>query len=711
MQTLSNKRAVMPVEQKLNTLFSGLKTYLSEEQIHEVELAFTYVSSKISDDKNQNLNDAISIAKLLSSLKLDSHSICAALLRCIGKEINFDEIEKSFGSEIATLLNGVSKIGEINDGSLDQAEAESYRRMLMAVSQDIRVIIIELADCLHRTRCLGEIPQQKTRAYIARNSLDIFAPIASRLGLYDWSKELKELCFEHLFPKRFKALTDAVKKRDGNRKEKVNKLQDAIQSFIDDAAVKGRVLGRKKNVYSIYQKMLKKKLSFEDLKDIYGFRVIVDSVDDCYRSLGIIHSSYKPIPGKFSDYIAIPKENGYQSLHTIVISPFGDMIEVQIRTENMHEIAESGVAAHWLYKTNEGSTVNSDNSARQWLIDLLDPNHNTSNPTEFLEYLKMDLYSDEVYVFTPKGDIKRLPKGATALDFAYAVHTDVGSKCSSVKINGQTEHVSKVVNNGDQIEIVLNSNTSPNLAWLSYASTARARSKIKSALQDQNDSDALRIGKRLLDHAIETRGFEKRHISQEQKTTTLNVLGIESWDDLLIEIGKGNRIPNLVARQIFTDVEASNTFNNSNDAILVRGTEGMLVTYSRCCCPIPGDPIIGVFTSGHGLVVHTTDCPNTAAHSKQPDKCTPVAWGNDISEDFPVKLRVWAKNKRATIARITSVIAENNCNINNIEVAESTDKIVHIDFTFDVKDRVHFAQVIKQLRALNRVTKVARQKG
>jgi len=579
MKALHDKRSIVDVDnmrvEESDSLLAQLNGYLDKEQLQKIKHVIAYVSSK--NPSHKDFDNTLAIAALLGSLKVDADCICAAILRCLGTELDYAEISENYGPDVSELLSGVSKIGEISGGLLDQAEAESYRRMLMAVSQDIRVIIIELADCLQRTRFLDELPLE-ARANSAQNTLEIFAPIASRLGLYQWSKEFKELCFKHLYPKRFKALTDAVKKRDGNRKEKVEKLSSSIESFIKEAHISGRVLGRKKNVYSIYQKMVKKKLGFEDLRDIYGFRVIVDNVDDCYRTLGIVHSRYKPVPGRFSDYIAIPKENGYQSLHTVVISPFGDTIEVQIRTENMHEIAESGVAAHWLYKS--GTT--NDNSARQWLIDLLDPKHNTSNPTEFLEYLKMDLYSDEVYVFTPKGDIKRLPKGATALDFAYSVHTDVGSKCSSVKINGQTEHVSKVVNNGDQIEIVLNPNTSPNLAWLSYASTARARAKIKSALQDQKDSDALRIGKRLLDHhAIENRGFEKRHISAEQKENTLNVLGLEDWDELLVEIGKGNRIPKLVARQIFSDPKVTEEITESDDAILIKGTEGMLITYSR----------------------------------------------------------------------------------------------------------------------------------
>lgn len=693
---------------QIDALLSQLSEYLSPKHIQQVKDAFAFAQPKAS---TSDLNNAVQISELLATLKVDSNCIIAALLRSNTSEKNIDDVRLLFGEEIAELLQGVSKFGRISSESRKQVEIENYRRMLLAVSKDIRVIIIELADCLHMMRRLEKV-DASDRPHIAQRTLELFTPIANRLGLYHWCVELKELCFQHLYPKRYKALTGAVKQRDGNRKMKVRKLQESIRSLIGEASIDGNVLGRRKNVYSIYQKMLNKKIPFNELKDIYGFRVIVDNVDNCYRTLGVIHSHYKPISGKFSDYIAVPKENGYQSLHTVVISPFGDTIEVQIRTENMHQIAESGVASHWLYKTGDQQTASIDNVARQWLIDLLDPDHQSSNPTEFLEYLKMDLYTDEVYVFTPKGDIKKLPKGATALDFAYAVHTDVGAKCASVKINGQTEHLSTVVNNGDQIEIILNPNGAPNLAWLSYTKTARARAKIKATLQEQKDSDALRIGKRLLDHAIETRGYEKRHISSEQKDCTLEVLNIDNWNKLLIEIGKGKRIPNLVARQIFSDPKTKGKeITNIDEAIVIKGTEGLLITYSKCCCPIPGDPILGVFTSGHGLVVHTTDCPNSSVQKKQPDKCVAVVWDNVITNEFPVKLRVWVKNKRASIARITSVIAECDCNINNIEVAESTEKIVPIDFTFDVKDRVHLAKVIKQLRALNRVTKVSRTKG
>ena len=700
-----------------NVLCNRLSSYLDKDAIGDIQRAYTYAHDAHYGQTRKSgehyIMHPLEVADTLAELRMDQQTIQAALLHDVVEDTDsqHQDLEKMFGSSVANLVDAVSKISQINFESREHAEAENFRKMLLAMSQDIRVIIVKLADRLHNMRTLGVFHAEKQRR-ISQQTLNIYAPIANRLGLYQWSTELQDLCFRAIYPKRHDALTKAMKARDGNRKAKVRKLQTVIQKVINDANIFGAVSGRRKNVYSIYKKMQRKKLSFEELKDIYGFRVVVDNVDDCYRSLGVIHNHYKPIPGRFSDYIAVPKANGYQSLHTVVFGPFGDNIEIQIRTEEMDRIAEAGVAAHWMYKLDDDENSETQNLSRQWLLDLLDPDHHSSNPQEFLEHLKMDLYTDEVYVFTPKGEIKKLPRGSTALDFAYAVHTDVGSKCAGVKINGRLSPLSSVLSHGDQIEVMLSKTAAPNLAWLNYAVTGRARSKINSYLKSQNTADAHKLGKRLLLQAIRQRGFAKRPISEEQKQVVLQEFGLETWDRLLIEIGTGNRVPSLVARQLYMDPDTiQKEAINKQDVITVRGTEGMLLTYSRCCCPIPGDPILGVFTSGHGLVIHTTDCPNASTFKKQLDKCIAVEWDEGIAQKFPVKIRVWSKNERSSIARITAVIAEGGCNISQLASIESTEDVIPVDFLIEVDDRVHFANVLRKLRSLKRVTKVSRQKG
>lgn len=701
-----------------HALCERLATYLDKDAISNIQRSYTYAHDAHSGQTRKSgehyIMHPLEVADTLVELKMDEQSIQAALLHDVLEDTSSQqqEIEHLFGQSVANLVDAVSKISQINFESREHAEAENFRKMLLAMSQDIRVIIIKLADRLHNMRTLGVFKPEKQRR-ISQQTLNIYAPIANRLGLYQWSTELQDLCFQVIHPKRHYALNKALKARDGNRKAKVRKLQAAIQKAINDSGIFGSVTGRRKNVYSIYKKMQRKQLSFEELIDIYGFRVIVDNVDDCYRSLGVIHNHYKPIPERFSDYVAVPKANGYQSLHTVVFGPFSDNIEIQIRTEEMNRIAEAGVAAHWMYKLGDKETIKAKNLSRQWLLDLLDPDHQSSNPKEFLEYLKMDLYTDEVYVFTPKGDIKKLPRGSTALDFAYAVHTDVGSKCAGVKINGQLAPFSSVLGNGDQVEVVLSKTAAPNIAWLNYAVTGRARSKISMYLKSQSSVDAHKLGKRLLTQAIRQRGItKKRLVTEKQKQVLLQEFGIDTWENLLIQIGTGNRVPSLVARQLYMDTSTLKQDNlNQQDVITIRGTEGMLVTYSRCCCPIPGDPILGVFTSGHGLVVHTTDCPNASNFKKQLDKCIAVEWDNDVVQKFSVKIRVWSHNERSSVARITTAIAESGCNINQLASVESTENIIPIDFLIEVDDRVHLAQVLRKLRALKRVTKVSRQKG
>ncbi len=693
-------------------------TYLSDEATTDVNRAFVFAErchrgqSRASGE--HYIFHPLEVAQTLAELQMDSRTLMAALLHDVVEDTRatIEEIKQEFGDDVSLLVDGVSKIGQIPFDTREQAEAENFRKMIMAMSKDVRVMIIKLADRLHNMRTLGNLRQDK-RKRISKQTLEIYAPIAERLGLYHWARELQDLCFQHLYPKRHSVLLKAIQARQGNRKLVVEKLRKSITSTLDGAGLGDfAVKGRRKTVFSIYKKMQKKKRSFEELHDIYGFRIIVREVDECYRVLGIIHNTYKPIPGRFSDYIAIPKANGYQSLHTVVFGPLGNNIEVQIRTREMDHIAEAGVAAHWIYKADDQQTDNSNHLARQWLLDLLDPAHQTENAVEFLEHLKTDLYPDEVYVFTPKGDIKKLPRGATALDFAFAVHTDVGKHCNGARINMALASLPTVLNNGDSVEIITSKTAWPTTAWLNYTVTAKARTQIRNYLKQQTQEDALKLGKRLLAGATKQRLFGRRKIPAAVQSRLLKEFGLQNWSELLIDIGLGKRLPDLVARQVALlrdDNEEGEGLQA--EALVIKGSEGLLVNYSKCCCPIPGDSIVGTFTAGHGLSVHTSDCPNFAELSKQPENCLLVDWDEDLNREFSVKLTVRLENITGAFAEVASAIAENDSNINHVDLHESSDNVKQIDFLVEVTDRIHLAKILKAVRRLSSVEKVSRQKG
>lgn len=702
-----------------------LANYLDKDALVLVRKAYAFASDAYHGQA-RNLGEhfiihPIHVATVLAELKLDENSICAAILYDVfdKSDVNHEDVSTSLNEDIAQLVDGVSKINRLNFSTHEQAEAENIRKMLMAMAKDIRVIIIKLGQRLHTMRTLNDLEEEKQRR-VSLQTLEIFAPLANRLGLHQWNTEFQELCFKSIYPKRYNALVDAIKERDGNRSAKVRKMNADIQKSLDESGIYSHVTGRRKSPYSIYKKMVSKKRTFNQLNDLYAFRVLVDNVDDCYRALGVIHNHYKPIPGRFVDYIAIPKVNSYQSLHTVVFGPFGDNIEVQIRTEGMHRAAEAGVAAHWLYKSEKTDdnprSTQPVNLSRQWLIDLLDPNSHSSNPTEFLEHLKTDLYVDQVYVFTPDGDIKKLPRGATALDFAYAVHTGVGSKSESAVINSQDALLSTELNNGDHVQIVTNKNATPLLAWLHFAITGRARSQIRTYLNAQSSESAQKVGKKLFKQELRNHGFKKKAVSDEKKQALLENLKITDWSELLIEIGRGNRIASLVLKQLFSEgefagVKPKESINEKSSAVVIKGTEGLVVNYSRCCFPVAGDWIVGVVTGGSGLVIHRRKCANFTSMQLQADKSVPLQWGDNIDKEFPAKLRVFVRNQRNMFAKVATIIAEQGCNILDVETAESTEHYQPIEIVLAVKDRVHLAQVIKSLRLNTDVQRVQRQRG
>lgn len=706
-------------EKSIRTLCKGrLAAYLSDEAIDDVYQAFLFAEQahrgQARQSGEQYIHHPIEVADTLAELQMDSRTLMAALLHDVIEDTHAtkEEIIDKFGEDVALLVDGVSKIGQIKFDTKEQAEAENFRKMLMAMSEDVRVMIIKLADRLHNMRTLDIMRLEKQKR-ISKQTLEIYAPIAERLGLYHWARELQDLCFRYLYPKRHAAISQAIEQREGNRKLIVEKLQGSLNATLENSDVEGFfVKGRRKTVFSIYKKMVKKRRSFEELHDIYGFRIIVKSVDDCYRVLGIVHNAYKPIPGRFADYIAIPKVNGYQSLHTVVFGPLGDNIEVQIRTSEMDQIAEAGVAAHWIYKSDDSQHESSNHLARQWLLDLLDPAHQTGNALEFLEHLKTDLYPDEVYVFTPKGDIKKMPRGSTALDFAYAVHTDVGMHCTGARINRALASLPTILNNGDSVEIITSKSSWPNTAWLNYTVTAKARTHIRNYLKQLTEEDALKLGKRLLAGATKQRLFGRRKIPAKVQDRLLKELGLQTWSELLIDVGLGRRLPDMIARQIAQlSEEKLEGKVLGQEALVIRGSEGLLVTYSKCCCPVPGDSIVGTFTAGHGLVVHTTDCPNIGELRKQPENCLMVDWDENLDRMFQAKLQVKLNHVTGAFAEVAMSIAENGSNINHVDLHEGSDTVRQMDFVVDVKDRTHLAKIIKAIYRAEHVSKVTRQKG
>ncbi len=658
-------------------------------------------------------------------MHMDGKSISAAILHDVIEDTETvkDQIAKEFGKDVAELVDGVSKITRIEFQTQEEAQAENFRKMLLAMASDIRVILIKLADRLHNMRTVGALPQARQRA-IARETLDIYAPIANRLGVRQWSIELEDLAFATLFPLRYRVLAEAVRRRHGNRKAIVEKVRTAIINQLEREGLRAEITGREKNLYSIYKKMQHKRLSFEQVFDVYGFRIIVDKADDCYRALGVIHNLYKPIPGRFKDYIAIPKANGYQSLHTVVFGPFGISIEVQIRTREMHRVAEAGVASHWLYKSGDTRADHVQQRALQWLKDLLETQQKAGNPREFLEHLKIDLFPDEVYVFTPNGEIKKLPRGATVIDFAYDVHTDVGDHCVRAKVNHQLVPLRTTLRNGDHVEIITSDWSHPNPMWLDYVVTSKARAHIRSYLKNLRVGEAVKLGGRLLEKAIQTLGSDGSRVSESQRSALLRTLKLKDWNQLLSEIGLGNRQAIVVARQLIPEpsMKASRTKfafpmkwrgkkKRKAPVLAIRGTEGVVVTYARCCRPIPGDPILGFLSAGRGIVVHTEGCPNVAKYRKHPEQWLDVQWEQDIEGVFPVGFRVEVKNQRGVLASVAAAIAEQEANIDTVSFDDRDGRYTTMDFIIEVRDRAHLAKIMRQIRSLETVARINRKKG
>ncbi|HAC87510.1 MAG: bifunctional GTP diphosphokinase/guanosine-3',5'-bis(diphosphate) 3'-diphosphatase [Gammaproteobacteria bacterium] len=710
----------MATPDTIDSLADDLSSYLGKDQINNVRRAY-YYAEQAHEGQFRHTGDAyvthpLAVASILSEMHMDHQSLMAAMLHDVIEDTGVTKtaIKSQFGNTVADLVDGVSKLNKITFSSHAEAQAENFQKMAMAMAKDLRVILVKIADRLHNMRTLEVLTSDKRRR-IGRETLDIYAPIANRLGMNNVRVEFEELCFTALYPMRERRISAAVKRVRGNRKEIVLQIQTSLEACLEREGLPGRTIGREKHLYSIYEKMRSKHKSFSEIMDVYAFRIVVDSVDACYRVLGAVHSLYKPVPGRFKDYIAIPKANGYQSLHTTLFGMHGVPIEIQIRTEEMEAMANNGIASHWLYKSSDDLPSNAHIRAREWVNGLLDIQKHAGNSLEFIENVKIDLFPDEIYVFTPKGTIFELPAGSTAVDFAYAIHTDVGSSCVACRISRRLAPLSEPLQSGQTVEIITAPGTQPNPAWLSFVITGKARSNIRHHLKNQKYSESVALGRRLLNKALANFGSNLASVAKENINTVLNQTSLKSLDQLLEEIGLGNRMSYLIAQRLTKHSDIALLENGSKpeqqESLAIRGSEGMVMNYAKCCHPIPGDPIVGHISSGRGMVIHTDDCNNITEIRDNPEKCVAVSWDPNVEGEFSVELRVELENLRGIIATLATTITGAEANIEKISTVERDARFIIVNLSLNVRNRVHLAHVMKRVRLIKAVTSVTRVKS
>ena len=697
-------------------LIDEVTAYLKPEDVATVKSAIDYSAAAHQGQLRQSghpyVSHPIAVARILTPLHMDAQAIVAALLHDVVEDtaIHIEDVAAKFGKPVAEMVEGLSKLDKLQFETQEDAQAENFRKMLMAMARDVRVILIKLADRLHNMRTLAAVSPEKSQR-IARETMEIYAPIANRLGLNTIFQELQDLCFMHLHPNRYSVLSKALKVARGNRREVVGKILDAIKQRLEDNHIKAEVKGREKHLYGIYEKMQAKSLAFSQVLDIYGFRVLVDDVPSCYLALGALHSLYKPFPGKFKDYIAIPKANGYQSLHTALFGPFGTPIEAQIRTFEMNRIAEAGLASHWLYKTTKTPINELHKKTHQWLQSLLESLSQSGDSVEFLEHLKIDLFPDEVYVFSPHGKIFALPRGATAVDFAYSVHTDIGNRCVAVKVNFELVPLRTELKNGDRVEIVTAPHAHPNPAWLNYVVTSRARSEIRHSLKTMHLDESASLGERLLGQALTSLGVKISDVPEMCWDRVLKETGAKSRKELFADIGLGRRLNMVIARQLARVGEiAGQTPSNSSGVVTILGNEGMAMQFAKCCRPIPGDPIIGVIRPGQGLIVHTHDCPTLRKGKSSTEEWLDVAWDTNLNKLFDVNIKLIVANQRGVLAKVAASIAEAESNIENVHFSNEGE-YTELYFTLQVTNRLHLATVMRNLRRISEVVRISRVKS
>ncbi|WP_144821350.1 RelA/SpoT family protein [Marinobacter piscensis] len=712
----------MSLEAAVGDLANELGSYLDTSRINQVRRAFYYAEQahegQMRKSGDRYITHPLAVARILAGLRLDHQSLMAAMLHDVIEDTGIpkDALAEQFGDDVAELVDGVSKLTQIEFQSRAEAQAENFQKMTLAMAKDIRVILVKLADRLHNMRTLGPMPYEK-RQRIATETLDIYAPIANRLGMHAISTELEDLGFAALHPMRSRYISKAVQKLRGSHREIIEEIQGRLQTKLEERGLPGRIIGREKHLNSIYNKMKLKQKSFREIMDVYAFRIITDTEDDCYRILGAVHSLYKPMPGRFKDYIALPKANGYQSLHTTLFGMHVN-IEIQIRTEAMEHIANDGIAAHWLYK-NEPSDVTSVNQTRvdRWVRGLMEMRERADDSLEFIEHVKFDLFPDEIYVFTPRGKIMELPRGATPVDFAYAIHTDIGNATVACRINRNLGSLSRPLQSGQTVEIITAPGARPNPAWLSFVVTGKARSSIRHSLKGRKHAESMDLGRELLKKSLVGFGKRMSDISDAQKQAVVTHNQVNSFDDLVSEIGMGNRMAYLVARQLVTGAEGSEADETTGDLqgggnapVTIQGTEGMLLHFATCCMPIPGDPIVGVMDSGSGMTIHSDTCPTLPDDDLGRSRLTQLTWAKDITSEFSVELRVEMERQRGVVAEVANAVAMADGSIERINVDEQNARFGEITLVIKVHGRKHLARVMRRVRNIKVVTSISRVK-
>lgn len=688
--------------------------YLKEDEAEVFRQALKFSAEAHSGQYRKGgdpyITHPLAVTTILAGWRMDIQALVAALLHDVMEDTSVTRVQLAheFGAAVADLVDGVTKLDKLHFENKAQAQAENFRKMLLAMARDIRVVLIKLADRLHNMRTLEAMSdEQKQR--IATETLDIYAPIANRLGLNGLYHELQDLSFQNLHPTRFRVLEKAIAASRGDRMEVIEKIRDAVVTKLRDCNIEAEVSGREKHLYSIYRKMQEKHLAFTEVFDIYGFRVIVKDAPNCYLALGALHSLFKPIPGKFKDYIAIAKANGYQSLHTTLFGPFGAPVEVQIRTQEMHRLADAGVASHWLYKTGEARLSDAQKKTHQWLQSLLDIQADSRDSVEFLEHIKVDLFPDEVYVFTPKGTIMAMPRLATAVDFAYSVHTDIGNHCVATKINGEYMPLSTPLKNGDRVEIITSESARPNPTWIHFAVTGKARAHIRSALKHVHRNESVALGRQLLSQALRALGTQPEEIDTARWEPLLKETG-RGQEDILADIGLGKRLGVVIARQLLAK-DGDTALKRAPGPMYIRGTEGVAVRLAKCCRPIPGDPILGQIKKEQGLIIHTHDCPQVSHYREDPDKWVDVEWAPEIDKAFDVNIKIIVANHRGVLAKVASSISAEGSNIDDVHMEEESDSYTNLFFTVQVQNHAHLGRLLRALRSIEEVVRVIRLKG
>lgn len=696
-------------------LHKELSTYLQADQIAEVKLAYQ-VAERAHEGQTRRsgepyITHPVAAALILAEMHLDKESIMAAILHDVleDTDVSKEKLAELFGEQVANLVDGVSKLTQIKFETRAQAQAENFRKMVLAMVKDIRVILVKLADRLHNMRTLGCLPPEKKRR-IARETLEIFAPISNRLGMHNFRVEFEDLGFSALYPMRYRILKEALSKSRGNNEKMLGDIKQAVEDRLKKANIQDvAIWGREKHLYSIYKKMRQKRLSFNEVMDIYAFRIIVKKIDDCYRILGIVHNLYKPVPERFKDYIAIPKVNGYQSLHTTLFGPYGIPIEMQIRTREMNNMADSGITTHWLYKSDGFDGNDAQQNATSWVQGLLDLQKSTGTSLEFIENVKFDLFKDEVYVFTPKGNIMQLPAGATPVDFAYTIHSDVGNCCVAVRLNRRLAPLSEPLQNGQTVEVITAPNARPNPAWLDFVVTGKARSNIRHFMKNQQRHESVNFGRKLLSAALEKLHSSLNQISADQiELLVKHSIEANEFEDVLEQIGLGNQMAALVANRLLG--EAPMEMEERPEPVTIRGSEGVVVSFARCCQPIPGDPITGLLKAGHGLEVHLDRCRKLTDRRKTPERYIPVRWEDAVMGEFTVDLTIEVANQRGTLAVLTQAFTEADSNIHDLIIDKRDGRYNRIQFTINVKDRQHLAYIMRHLRKIKTISRIARGK-